>query len=102
MEKYAGEYNELGTHFHHGEAAEFIQHMEEASLISERANKKMSNVKSSIIGIAVGLLMIGALFMVGICFAGRICVRGCMKREISSNKSPISEVSSFTYEDSRV
>ena len=95
LDNYLEDNKGLGTDYHHGEAEKFIQRMEEASSISERANSKMNHVKASMIGISVACLVIACLFIVGTCFAGRICVRNC-KRDRSP--SAMSDVSSFVYE----
>ena len=98
LETFFGEYNGLGTDYHHGEAEKFRQQMEEASSIPERADQKVTNLKTSFIGIVVAILVISCLFLVGMCFAGRIVVRGCMNRGTTDH----SDSSSFAYENERV
>ena len=95
LDNYLEDNKGLGTDYHHGEAEKFIQRMEEASSISERANSKMNHVKASMIGISAACIVIACLFIVGACFAGRICVRNC-KRDRSP--SAMSDASSFVYE----
>ena len=97
LETFYGENNGLNTDYHHGEAESFRQHMEEASSIPGRADQNVTSLKTSIIGIAVAILVISCLFVVGMCFAGRIVVRGCMNRNTDHSDS-----SSFTYETERV
>ena len=96
LDNYLEDNKGLGTDYHHGEAEKFIQRMEEASSISERANSKMNHVKASMIGISVACLVVACLFIVGACFAGRICVRNCKIR--GHRDSAMSDVSSFIYE----
>ena len=88
VEMNTDEYIALGQVYHHSETVEFIQQMEETSRISEKANMKIKHVKSSIILIVLALLVIGALLMAGICFAGRTCASGCLKRNHWKNNSP--------------
>ena len=101
LENFLGEQNGLGTVYHHGEAEEFKQHMEDASNIPGRSDIKMTNIKTSIIGISVALVVVACLFTVGICLAGRIIVRSCLKHTSSNNQSSLSDTSSFTYEAER-
>ena len=93
LETFFVEHNGLGMDYHHGEADAFKQRMDDALSIPDRADQKVTNFKTSIVGIAVAILVILSLFIVGMCFAGRIVVRGCMNRNTGHSDS-----SSFTYE----
>ena len=102
MEEYLGDIDDLGTDYNeHGEAEEFRQRMEEASNIPDRAETNVINLRGSMIGIAVAVIVIALLFFVGVCFAGRIVIKSCKAKWSRRTNNSSAESTSFTFENEK-
>ena len=95
-------YLDFGMTSDHGEAERFIQNMEDASSIPEKAKTKMDQLKATMITISVAVGVVACLFIIGVCFAGRICIKSFRRRNIGRDESALSDVSSFIYENGKV
>ena len=95
-------YLDLGMASDHREAQQFIQNMLDASSIPEKAQTKIKQLKATMVTISVAVGVVALLFGIGICFAGRICIKSFRRRNIGRDESALSDVSSFIYENGKV